>query len=567
MSLLQKFLIMFESNAKDATKDVKDLEQAADKTADKMDDIGKKSRPSFREAQNNARNLKQEMLSTDAVAGKLGTSFMNLAKGLAGGFVAGLSVNALVGIAKARAEEIDAMDKLATRVSSGIGDVDAFGRASRLLNGEIDTAQSSLISFNDKINEAFSNTKSKAAKAFQNLGVNIKDTNGQAKGAMQVLLDLAGASEKMNKATALGNIKKLGITDQGAVALIMSGRKEMQKYLDTQKELGVVTEEQRRIVAEYNDEMDLLGDTQKAIGNQITAFVLPVLTQLSKAYRWLAGWLSDNRTLVEGFFVGVAAVITAVYLPAVLSALAATVALLAPYIAIAAAVLAVGAAFALAYEDVMFFLNGQPSLLGQLVEKYESVAAVVRGIGIAFTAAKELWDTFVASVERGINQDFSGLLADIEKIGAAFKVVWDGVLAGFNAIIGPIKAGIEGIVSAISGAFNWLTRMGGMTNLGLGIPASATGPNGGPTLDEVERIRRTYQGGPEKLGMYGSPAGVTAAAGGANVTQTKSQQINVGGVTVNTQATDAEGVANGVTSALNNQLRQTTNSFDDGVDK
>jgi hypothetical protein len=60
-------------------------------------------------------------------------------------------------------------------------------------------------------------------------------------------------------------------------------------------------------------------------------------------------------------------------------------------------------------------------------------------------------------------------------------------------------------------------------------------------------------------------SGQTAStiAGGTTVTNTSN--VSVGAVTVNTQATDANGVAVAVRGELQKQLRSTSAQFDDGV--
>ena len=53
------------------------------------------------------------------------------------------------------------------------------------------------------------------------------------------------------------------------------------------------------------------------------------------------------------------------------SAGAATLVAISPFLLIGAAIAAVGVAFALLYEDVVAYLGGQESYIGDLAEKYE----------------------------------------------------------------------------------------------------------------------------------------------------------------------------------------------------
>jgi hypothetical protein len=52
----------------------------------------------------------------------------------------------------------------------------------------------------------------------------------------------------------------------------------------------------------------------------------------------------------------------------------------------------------------------------------------------------------------------------------------------------------------------------------------------------------------------------------ASRVSTRSTSVSTGPITVNTQATDAEGVAGALGTTLGAQMRQATSTFDDGVE-
>lgn len=394
--LLQAFYMMFKANADEAQAELERIEKAADdagksaeKATDKFEGIGKKAPDGIKKAEGAARGLKNELLDTQKVSSSLSTSFLNFAKGLAGPLLAGFSLGGIAQIARTRAAEIDEVSKAADRAGTKIGNFEALTRTARQAGGEIKKAEADLETVRKNVGEALINPKGQQTKTFAALGISLKTLKKDASDTTDVLLRVAGAVEKMDRNKAEAYIRKLGITDKGLQTAIMEGRKRLQEFIDTEKEFGVTTEDQVQIVSDYMATWDNFGDVLKVAGNSIMEAVLPAFT---KVLDWTAhgiNYLVKHKTLVIGFFVGVAGAITAIYLPAITSAVTATIALLAPYLAIAAAVAAVGVAFALAYEDVQYFLNGQPSLLGELVKKYEWVAETVKAIGEAWKFVRD----------------------------------------------------------------------------------------------------------------------------------------------------------------------------------
>ena len=184
-----------------------------------------------------------------------------------------------------------------------------------------------------------------------------------------------------------------------------------------------------------NATVKFVGELDKAYG--ISERVARGITRLADGLGSLFGFLQRNKSLVQGFAIGLSAALAVVagvlwgsYIPAWTAAAIATITALAPVIAITAAVLAAAAAFALLWEDVQAFLNGQPSLLGDLVNRYAFVREAVEFIGAAFRflgqVGAEVWEALTALAE-GAGPVF---MAVLEIVGAVFRGIW--------AVAGPI---------------------------------------------------------------------------------------------------------------------------------
>ncbi len=95
-----------------------------------------------------------------------------------------------------------------------IEDVDAFGKAIERMGGDAQGARDSLTDMAESIGEALQDVESGRAKTFKALGISLKDVDGQAKNAVQGMVELAGAVVGLGREQAVFQIKELGITDE-----------------------------------------------------------------------------------------------------------------------------------------------------------------------------------------------------------------------------------------------------------------------------------------------------------------------------------------------------------------
>jgi hypothetical protein len=267
----------------------------------------------------------------------------------------------------------------------------------------------------------------------------------------------------VSKKKAAATLDKLGISDPATIRLIMQGRAAVEARMAAEKALGVTTTEQVERAKKYQQEVAKLGDTFTDFRNIIAGAVLPALTNTVVFFRNLFEWIGRNRVLVGAFagaavaaIVAVSAVMWASYIPAMVAAAAATVVAFAPFFAIAAAVIAALAVFAAIFEDINAYLNGQPSLLGVLAERYAGVRKAIEFVGAAFKALADAagwtWDRIkegASIVGRWIMGVFTALGPPV---AAFFRGVWD--------VAGPIFALIRDVVIALAPVVMAAFRLG-----------------------------------------------------------------------------------------------------------
>lgn len=504
-----------------------------------------------------------------------------------------------------------------------IEDVDAFGKAIERMGGDALGARDSLTDMAESIGEALQDVESGRAKTFKALGISLKDVNGNAKNAVQGMVELAGAVEGMGREQAVFRIKELGITDNRSVELLLKGRQEVERMLRVQKEQGVVTKESAERVRVYSETLAKLKQSAGVATSGIVDWILPAITWFIQKLDSVVSWMNRHDTFVKGFFIGLTTILTAMFLPAVISATAAVWALIAPFLAVAAPIAAVVALFALLYDDVMNFLDGNDSLIGQISEKYPIVGQTVRAmaeavmeafrwvvatIGTTWDAIKDFPDqvggafsAMGASVGETVTLMADAVKAAVEWLKAALTGAYQsvttfasGAVSAFAAMansIGAIFQGVVGVVKSawtyISGVFesvsSVISRIGKWLGFGSSddVEVTATTVSKGvseaeakaaenmkvaqasldaaadnPILAEPQTAEAVRVAHDSLTRAAANPVNSVTSNAISNASNTHSEtNVQVGSVTVQTQATDAQGISHSIGGGLKDELR------------
>lgn len=562
MSILDTFVTVFTADTKKLDDGLEHSRQSADDLVDQLKDVDKaadQAGTGLREA---------------------GGGFVEYAKTALGALAGIWAADGLVGSVIERAQEIDAIARSAEALGMTVEDVDAFGRAMQNMGLDAEGARDSLVDMAEAIGEGLQDAEGSKGQAFASLGVNLKDSAGKAIDAQEGLLRLADAAQKLSKEEAVFRIKEVGITDNRVVEAVLKGRQELERLLAVQKAQGTITKENaeqaRAFLEVYNRLKTGISSAGMSIANDLMPYLQPLFTALAEGVEWMVA----HKDVVKGFFIGVAAAVTAVYLPAMVRAAAATVAATWPFLLIAAAVAAVGTAFALIYDDIKNFQEGNASMIGELLQKYpvlqdianrvaEGIKAAGQGLQDFATWASDslapLGELFSALGELLLS--FLGLLGDAgvkiwgfikDDALAAFQALGDGVVAVFNLIMETIKGvigfignGIGQIAGGVRSAADWVRGAAG--KLGLSDETAGAVQEGQRQLDSA---------GASPLNSVTSNSISNSAS-----SSKKETNLSIGELNVHTKATDAQGMAKGAGGALREQLSSLDSEFATGVDR
>lgn len=374
--VFESFVMLFESDASKLDKGVKESTKTAD-------------------------GLEKTLLHTDQVANTLGASLLDVAKNAATALTGFLAFEAVKAMTTASAEATNELGDMATKARVSVetlhalrGELEANGKDAGALGGELEAL----------------------AQRFRN-----------PEKALGLIADrIKGMSQF--RAKAFGEQFGLGAD---TVSLLMQGKKGLDDIIARNKELGTVTKEQVEVAQKFRTQQSMTNRVWDDLRRTVATAVLPAFTWALDAMQRFGMWIRDNRPFVIAFFGAVAAIITTMYLPALVRAVAATYALLAPYLAVAAVVAALGAIFALVVDDVMAFMNGQNSVIGELTKKWpwvgeavKDVVQILRGFWDYLKLFAGFWsDTFTV----GPRQAFKNLADDagkmVDRLGERFPAI------------------------------------------------------------------------------------------------------------------------------------------------
>lgn len=516
-----------------------------------------------------ARKKSDELIDSirdaDAAAGKAGASLKAMAAGALGGLAAAFSVSAAISGAFARADNIRAIEQTSDAIGAAIENVDAFGKAAEAMGGDAQGARDSLTDMAEKMGEAMSDVESGAAKAFKSLGISLKSADGSTKDSISGMLDLASAVEGLDRSAAVFKIKELGITDNRTVEMILKGRQELERMLRVQKEQGVVTKEAAENARKLTEATGALKNMISSAGASFLDSIIPALT---KVIEWLGkgvSWMQDNKDFVIGFFGSIAAVVTALYLPAMASAAIATLAATWPLLLIGAAIAAAAAAFALIYDDIMNFVDGNESFIGQVFEKYPMVEKIVMTLIDAF---RQMWQILITGAQQvgdfvtaGFRQVIAGIKAAVDYLSEAYGAITgfvDSSLSSFQSLSDGISAIFAFIVETVKGSLSFVTA---------GIDKIKSGVSGVAGFFGFGDSSSAMQSASQQIGAASSaPSNGVSSSAISNMANSSSEtNVQVGQVVVQTQATDAQGISRDVGSELQSQLKNLEHESATGV--
>jgi len=555
MSLLQRFSILIDTNAKESAKDVDKLDKSTGKLnkglnqTEKEYDILTKTQHKYaeqimhtnQETQNLAKTIRKmstqdlikfrdEMkIHPDAIAKaqdynqalkfmdgqvkKNISSFELLTSklGILGSvFIAGFSFEGI----KKSAEQMDDLGKQAQALGEKVGTLDAWQQAFIRYGGSAQDANKDLkVLTREASNFALLN-RGVGKPVFEKYGIDVKNANGSIKTGSQLLIELAKHLKGMSKAGIQGVASSLMLS-QSSVRMLQDGATAMQNQIDKQFELGVVTADQAKASANFNDQLADTGQIFTHVSRQLTADMLPALTKLFQMLDKIVVFIENHGAFVKGFFTTLGTVIALRYLPAVIEAALATSFLELPLLLLVGAFALVATIIGLVVDDIHKFNTGGKSLIGDFANWSE--------------------------------KKLHGLLDFIDEFRKTlinyFKDSWSSIQASFDEF------------------YNWIVRkLHQLTDLIPDFVKTGFSDLFGSDTTIKHAVKHTLDNNQSAILSSNAmdQANVTKSttfANAVNMTQAPSTtNVSIDAVNVQTQATDSDGIANTISDHINDHI-------------
>ena len=408
------------------------------------------------EAEKSTKHLEESLKNVDNTSRKVGQSFLTMAKSFAGVISAVVSTTAIIAGIREATHYTAELGKVSRELQVNISDLDAWGNAVERSGGSAAAFQGSLKGLAEKLG-----------------------TTGDV--ALQALPKFADSFSKLSQVRALQYGKTLGL-DENTILLLQKGRREVEAIIAQQKALGVVNKQDAEHIKKFNEALHDAGVASRSFFMELISPAIPYFTAFIK-------YFIEHKDLVIGGLIAIAAGAALLAAP--------FVAANAVVIATTAGIAALIAIFAIAFEDIKAFMQGNESLIGDLLKRWPMAGEVLK------------------TVFHGIAEGVHALFHPLETLQNLLNKVW----------------------SRITGIF---------------------GHNKELTVNINEGQNQLQAAGKSSIRSFNSSTFSNPTA--------KTNTVNVNGpISVNTQATDANGIAAGIGRGLNDQLSQLNSHVDDGV--
>lgn len=293
----------------------------------------------------------------------------------------------------------------------------------------------------------------------------------------------------------------------------------------------------------------------KSITSNISRMLLPAMIWLGKVVRNVVDFFTEHGEFIKIMFIGLAVAITAFSIPAIIKMGVALWASLAPIIVPLGLIIALITGIALVIEDLIVWINGGES------------------------AFADLWDNIFGGVE-GAKKLFNDLKQAFIDLWNTAKPILEGLV---DIILKSVYYALRGLVTVIAAISNGIKAITGK-NVDVNVNQKINGshadgldyvPYDGyiAKLHKGERVQTADEANDWRAGLLSAKRAISftqqyplnSIPQGSITTaynNTSSQPtVNIGDITIQTQATDAQGIATDLAA----YIKQAVISLDDGM--
>lgn len=371
----------------------------------------------------------------------------------------------------------DALTDINAETGISVESIQELGFAAELSGSSAEAMTSSLAGL-AKVSGDAARGLGKGKKAFDELGISVKDASGNVKTADVLFNELRESFARLgtDKATQKSIIASLGL-DPSTLQLLNATSEEVGALVEKSRALGIVTTEQAEAAAAFQDSLGIAKFAVSALSQQIAISLAPSTQRITDGF---TEFLIANKDLIKnglqylgevinstaGFFVRMTPIALALAGAFVIAQLAtgglATVMgiLLSPVVLITVAIVAL----LLIVDDLLTALNGGQSVIADFFMEFFGwdIVPVLQGIVDAFKAMF----TLLLTLAQPFFDAFAGLFNAVIEL---FKGNWAGAL---ESLLGAFNSAGEGIRNIFLSLFDFIGTA--FSQILVGIKSAAT---------------------------------------------------------------------------------------------
>lgn len=293
----------------------------------------------------------------NAVEARFSAGFRAITRQFFAPLAAAMAANRLFG---AFLNEGESLEYLSRRLRIGVEDIQKYGNAFERAGGSARAFQGSLRAVQRNIGEIASGWGWQKGAPLAMLGVGgLRKANGELKTALDLTREVAAIARSSRFSGARGQERfrrlagQAGFDESTVDAMLnMRGGESLDKLLERQERLGVLTAGDAKLAAQFKNAIRDVGQVFQSLGNIIIRVVLPPLKSFVDGITDIIVFMREHERYVVMFFTAIATVLTASLIPA--------------FVKLAAALwanpltwLIAGLAMVVAYlEDLYGYVNG-----------------------------------------------------------------------------------------------------------------------------------------------------------------------------------------------------------------
>jgi hypothetical protein len=368
---------------------------------------------------------------------------LDKAKGTLGALAGAFAIHEIAEFIKGQAEVAHEIEKTSERLGVATDDLQRFRYAVELTGGEAENADRALFFLTKAIGEAGT---AGGPNPFAAIKLALKDTNGHAKTALEVLPDLAdkiAEAKTPAEQTAIA-VSVFGKSALAVLPILRRGREGIKELSDEFDDLGgALSEEFVKKGAEAAAEMKRFDFVSRGLKSELAGGLMPSVVKL---FSWFISLAAEARELAKNTDVlttaGIAlgAVTTIKLVPALLSSAKALFLVKMELLGIEAPAIAVVAAVGLlflAFDDLWTLMHGGKSVIGDLLDKFGEVGAkekFVQTLKDAWVSIKETWAEAKEIITSLFADMGKGAKVDGATVKGFFEDVQDEITASVTAL-------------------------------------------------------------------------------------------------------------------------------------